>query len=199
MNTAEKLQHTGLRHHPKLEQLFKQAESRHLTDDELQRYLSAASGYAAHAQAAQEIAKAEAWVVRKTLKEIFEVFPYAEHHKFSSEKCTRDVSYVSAYATLSMLMDDPQWLNDKLLYWLRTILHAFEFPGQPKPKPIGDTATNADTSEIYAKASQLPAHIGSIYATYSLLRLNYKTVLSPAAWQLIEPYLSQVIEVLTAE
>lgn len=200
MSTAEQLASSSLRQHPKLAPLFKAAESRHLSDQELEHYIAAAPEQAHRAQAAKEIASVEAWVVKKTLKEIFSTYPYEEHHNAAPDKCERDVTYVSAYATMTMLMDDPQWFGDKLLFWMKTILQAFEFPGRPEEKKsLFGRKTSREMTAILPTADTLKSHRSSIFATYTLLKDNYQAVLSPTSWALMEAPLQQAIDILSAE
>jgi hypothetical protein len=116
---------TSLRNNPDIKALFKAAEARHLTEDELRQYLRLAPEEEARVGAAREVAAAESGVVQATVGEIFQIYPYAQNHFAAPDKCSRDVAYVSVYATHAMLLRDPAWFNDKLLLWLRTILQAF--------------------------------------------------------------------------
>lgn len=183
---------TSLRTHPDIKALFKAAEARHLTEDELQRYLRLAPGHEARADAAREVAAAQPHVVQATVGEIFQLYPYAQNHFAAPEKCTRDVAYVSIYATHTMLLQDPAWFNDKLLIWLKTILQAFEFPER------NSEGLDVPYPDITRQADKLPSQVASIYNTYARLQRKYESVLSPAAYALMREPLQQPIDVLTA-
>lgn len=186
----------SLRHHPELEALFKAAESRHLTEQELEEYYRICPQEVNRVSAAREIAAFEPNLVQKVITEIYLVYPYEQNHQMATAKCVRDVRYVSAYATLAMLMKDPQWFNDKLLIWLKTILQAFEFPERTQRKKVLFGAT-ADKEE--GKEEKLQAKQRSIYETYNKLKQAYRESLNPTSFSLIEPYLQQAIDVLSSD
>lgn len=183
----------SLRQHPRLAAIFKAVESRHPTPQELDEYRRVVPECQNRADAAQEVAAVEMEVVNLTLQSVFSIYPYEEHHQFALAKCTRDVRYVSAYATLAMLMRDEQWLKDKLLYWLKTILQAFEFPDRATRKKVLFGGQEGSALE------RLNAKQRSIYETYVKLRDHYRARLSPAAFLLMEPHLQAAIDILSAE
>jgi hypothetical protein len=183
---------SSLRANPEIQALFKSAEARHLTDAEYQEYLRLAPQNADRVTAAREVALAEPEVIRASLQEVFALYPYAQHHFLASEKCPRDVAYVSAYATHAMLQDDPDWFRDKLLIWLRTILQAFEFPARNQ-EPTAAIAYH----DITAKADAMPQRVASIYETYARVQRRYQETLTPASYQLMAASLRQPVDVLT--
>lgn len=188
---------SSLRWHPQLAALFKSAESRHLTEQELAEYCSIVPHYADRAAAAREVAALEQAVVQEVIDEIFAAYPYEKRHAAAAAKCPRDVRYVSAYATLSMLMNDPAWFDDKLLLWLKTILQAFEFPDRISEKRkvlFGGSGGGEDERLKKLKIGQR-----SIHETYSKLKQRYRERLSPDAYRLLESYLQQAIDVLSAD
>lgn len=185
---------SSIRNHPDLKQLFIDAESRHLDNSELKHYCSVVPEYINRAKAAHEIKKVQTNVVNITVKEIFMMYPYLQHHDLSQGKCQRDVRYVSAYITQAMLMNDPQWLNDKLLLWLKTILQAFCFPERNK-----EIASVESYKNITQDADKMPAVRSSIYETYKRLKSHYSDQLSPESYALIEPLLETTCKILAAE
>jgi hypothetical protein len=184
----------SLRKHPSLSKLFQDAESRHLTDAEFDLFLKSAPEFADRAKAAKEIKSVEVEVVDATIQEIFRMYPFMQKHELAQGKCYRDVHYVSAYATLSMLMNDPDWFKDKLLVWLKTILQAFHFPAR-------DQGAEASSSHrvLSLEADKLPQPRSSIFETYNRLKQNYKEKLSPETYTLIEPYLSLASNILSGD
>lgn len=182
------------RQHSKLLSVWKEAESRHLTDDELQLYLEALPDFAERARAAREVRQHEGEVVNKAIQAVFSVYPYESNHEFATAKCTRDVRYVSAYATMAMLMADGQWLDDKLLIWLKTILQSFSFPDKVEKRSVlfGAKAQDASLERLDAKRR-------SIFDCYTRLRDGYQAALTPPSYQLMRPALQQVIDTLTEE
>lgn len=185
----------SLRKHPQLQALFRAAESRQLTEQELDEYCRVVPEFIERAVAAREIAAVEQAVVQKVIDEIFAIYPYEQFHQAALAKCVRDVRYVSAYATLSMLMNDSRWFSDKLLIWLKTILHSFEFPDRKHKGRVLFSGTTGQDSKI----EELPVHRRSIYETYTKLKQHYQRVLTVSSFRLIEPYLQQAIDILSGD
>ncbi len=185
----------SFRTHPELAAIFRAAESRQLTEQELEEYYRVLPHELPRATAAREIKSIETRTVQAVINEIFALYPFEERHTMATGKCARDVRYLSAYATLAMLMNDPQWFEDKLLLWMKTILQAFEFPEQAhKPKvSFNLTANTANAVEKYKP------HQRSIYDTYVRLKQQYHRTLSSASYDLIESYLQRAVEVLAED
>ncbi len=147
------------------------------------------------AAAAREVANCEQVTVQAVVDNIFLFYPFEQHHEDASAKCIRDIRYVSAYATLSMLMNDPRWFQDKLLIWMKTIIQAFEFPERnlPKKKPL--FVSDADDS----RQASLAPNQRSIFEVYTKLMHTYEEMLTPPAFALMESYLQQPIDILAAD
>lgn len=195
----------SLRHHPGLAAVFKAAESRYLSEKELARYCEILPDYLNRAEVSREMSKIDALMVSRTVEEVFVYYPFSEFHEHADKKCIRDVSYVSAYIVLAMLMDDIKWLDDKFLLWMRTMVQAFNFPAQIEVKdqgPVYEYRSGAATTtarSIFETAKNMPRVTSSIYATYSILALNFRSELHPDYWQLVQPYFQQAINTLSAE
>lgn len=195
----------SIRRHPDLIALFKSAESRYMTEEELARYCEVVPQNKDRAVVSAEMAKMDALMVERTVKEVFIYYPFDQYHEESDKKCIRDVGYVSAYITLAMLMDDIKWLDDKFLLWMRTMVQAFNFPAQldvPDRKGVFDfrsSATNTTAKSIFETAKKMPQSRSAIYATYSILSLNFRSELRPEHWQFVQPYFQQAVNTLSAE
>jgi hypothetical protein len=185
---------TSYRKHAALAAIFKAAENRHLSDSEMAEYQRALPSESRRLAAAREIAKNEQAVVERVVTEIFAAYPFEENHAYAHSKCMRDIRSVSAYATLSMLMNDPHWFRDKLLLWLRTILQALYFPDRETAvkKTMFGAASGGDIA-------QLAVNQRSIFETYSKLRSVYKERLTAESFGLIETYLDQAVNTLAAK
>lgn len=183
---------SSLRLHPALRELFAQAEGRHLTDDELERLLAVGPELAGRIDAAREVRTVDPGLVRALAVELNEIYPLAQFHEYALHKSVRDLRYVSAYATLAMVMADPRWLHDKLLLWLRRILLSLEFPDIP----AGTTRRLNPAPEVHATLAALPPHQRVIYDTYYRLRVEFRRALSPAAFAEMDPYLQATLDVL---
>ena len=185
----------SIRKHPRLDTLFKDAEARHLNDDELDTVLEILPDLKAEVQACREVRTVEKKVVKKVVGEIFSQYDYAKQHEHALAKCPRDVRYVVAYAAASMLFREPNYFDDKVLVWLKTILQSFEFP---KRNVSSSGALFADESLEKALADLPPAR-QSVFHTYYRLREEMGKALSEPSFKEIEPYLTQALNTLTEE
>jgi len=168
------------------------AQSRHFSDDEYDRYLEMLPDQKHRVAAARDLMSHEEMIVKRTVLEIMQLYPYQRFHVRAPEKCIRDVTYISIYSTHAMLVNDNQWYKDKLLYWFRTMLQSFNFP----PIAVDKKGFNR-YSELSTRASAKSDHIASIYDTYSRLRLSYQQVLQPESWRLLDEPLQVAVDVLT--
>jgi len=186
---------SSLRKHPELEAIFRQAESRHLNEEEFTEYLRVLPEEAHRVAAAREIAAAEQSVAERVVNEIFMLYPFEKNHAFARTKALRDIRIVGAYASEAMLMNDPHWYRDKLLLWLRTILQAMHFPDRevaPRKTLFGANSDNDNDLQ------QLAPHQRAIFETYTKLKNNFRERLSPESFGLFEKYLQQTIDTLSA-
>lgn len=201
MSTLDIAAKPKLRDNAGIRHLFKTAESRHFTQEELAELISLAPEIKDKVSAAKEIMDIEFSVVSKTIKQVFSLYPYPKFHELPLDKCMRDVSYVSAYAIHSMLMDDPDWFRDKLLIWLKTILQSFSYPAREE-LDAGNAASKPALPypEITAYADTLnPKGRRSIYETYARLIKNYQEVLSPNTFSMIRPHLQLAVDILSSD
>ncbi|MBK8814910.1 MAG: hypothetical protein IPN42_05095 [Methylococcaceae bacterium] len=201
MSTIDTLRRSKLRDDERIKELFKEAESRHFNPQEFSRFLSLAPECKEREAVAKEIIEAEFPVVSKTVKQVFSLYPYPKFHELPLDKCIRDVSYVSVYATHSMMLNDPDWFRDKLLIWLKTILQSFDYPAREELDPtVAATKPQLPFPEITAHADTLnPKGRRSIYETYARLIKNYQEVLSPKAFDMIRPHLQLAVDILSSD
>lgn len=185
----------SVRNHPQLKKMFIESESRHLNSEELKLYCAILPDHVNRAKAAHEIKLVQAEVVDITVEEIFAMYPFIANHELADEKAHRDIHYVSTYATTAMLMNDPEWLRDKFLLWLKTILQAFSFP--PRNKEVTIPTHRLVTLE----ADEMPQMLGrsAIYETYARLKRNFHQKLTPETYALIEPLLQMSCDILASE
>ena len=67
-------------------------------------------------------------IVRATVDQLYEKYPdYLQRYEQCELKTMRDMRSVLGYCLYSVVLDDPDYAKDKMLYWFRTILNAFEF------------------------------------------------------------------------
>ncbi len=84
-------------------------------------------------------------------------------------KCGRDIGMVLAWCVFAMLLDDVELLERHYLQWLRTVLERFDFPEGNR----------------------------SITSVYMLLREEVLSRLDSTQGELMEPYLSRVVFVMS--
>ena len=181
---------SSLRHHPELEELFRQNEGTPWPEQALSNYAAVVPDHADRAEAAKQIFKLQDKVVATTVDYIFSVYPF-EKIDYSNDKCPRDVGMVATYATHAMLCNDPAWLRDKFLLWLRTILQAFQFPTRYEGSPI----LFAKDAE---KIASLPDHVQCLFETYTTLQSQFRQELTPQSYFLFAPFMQQSIDTITA-
>lgn len=175
--------------------VFREAEARHLTAEELTLYETLLPDFSERAEAARSAYAVELQVVEDTIESIFESYPYAKFHALHAEKCPRDVTNVSTYAIQAMLMNDNGWFRDKLLLWLKTILQAFRFPARTQPKETVLFGNDSETEVI----NSLPPGRQSLYETYLLLDRNYEQALQESHYELLQPHLQIIRHILGGE
>ncbi|MBL8149585.1 MAG: hypothetical protein JNN15_06620 [Blastocatellia bacterium] len=181
------------RRHPKLAELFKQAEGRHFTDEELDIIEREFPQLTVHVSAAREIRTKDVGIISRVVKEVYSQYPYEKHHEFALAKCPRDIRYVVCYAVQAMIASDPAWFDNKVLIWLKTILQAFEFPERVKSS-VGALFSDPVLEE---KLKQLPKKSKSVFHTYYRLKQEMGKDLKSEHFKLIAPYLEQSINTLT--
>ena len=186
----------SLKRHALLKELFKRAEGRHWSEEELGLYARSAPECVARVHAAKAIAQHESAVVEKTVSEIFASYAFLKHHAMSEIKAPRDITQVSVYATAAMLMNDHDWLRDRVLLWLKTMLQAFVFP---KREAANMRTLFGSRTASGNPAESMPQRKQAVFETYSVLKRNYQQALDAAHFAQIEPYLQQVIDTLSAD
>ncbi len=67
-------------------------------------------------------------IVHATVTKLYQRYPQQlERYALTEVKTRRDMRSVLGYCLYSVVLDDPDYAKDKMLYWYRTILNAFEF------------------------------------------------------------------------
>ncbi|WP_089721443.1 hypothetical protein [Candidatus Entotheonella palauensis] len=77
---------------------------------------------------ALELKQREPAIVYATVKQLYAKYPeYLERYQNCELKTARDMRSVLGYCLYAVVLDDPDYAKDRMLYWFRTILNAFEF------------------------------------------------------------------------
>lgn len=149
-------------------ELVNASDGRYFTSDEEAKVLKFAQTLPARFQAAAKVKAAEEPIVKSVIERMKQLYPnMARYHAAGWEKAHRDVQLVLRYNVQAMVCNDLQALEDKLLFWLRTILKSVNLT----PKFIADT--------------------------YVLLTQSCRDALPAEAFQLLEPALSRTLSVLS--
>ncbi len=111
-----------------IKEMFSDAEGRYLEADESQKLKQFAQSLQSRLETMEAVKAAEKAIVSETLDAVWETHPEIEsRYTKARENCTRDVTLVLRYCAMAMVREDMTFLRDKMLYWLRTILQAFQF------------------------------------------------------------------------
>lgn len=178
---------------PRLAEIFKKAEARHFTNEELDAIVNHRPDLKEVCETARSAREAEPEIIPRVMEEILQQYPFEDLFENPRIKLPRDWGYVIAYSSHAMVMGSPKWFDDKLLVWLKTILQAFDFPDR---RP--DVSTSLFEDEILEKAmTELPARCRSIYHTYYRLGQEFEEALTTPQARLFVPYLGQARATLT--
>ena len=148
--------------------LIEDAESRYLTEGEQQEFLHYAQSLPSRFQASAAIEAAESAIIEESVSQIRKDYPNMEKFHYSGwDKAKRDMQLVLRHCTVAMITDDLAGLDDRLLYWLRTILASVNLT----PKFVHDS--------------------------YGYMRSACQANLPEDAFALLEPALQRTIDVLS--
>lgn len=156
---------------PKLAQLLKAEPGRYLTPEEEADVLEEDPFMAPRLEAMRECRDFEKTIVGGTVDMVLRKFEFEQRYETGRQKCMRDVTAVYRWSVFSMVVDDVSVLENKLLFWMRTVIQSFEFPGKNQ----------------------------SISFCYGLLRKEAGRLLKPATMQLLDPFLASAENILPSE
>lgn len=152
----------------RLNQMATPTEGRYPTAEEKQTLLDLARGLPERLRAVEAVEQAEDKIVRGIIAGMQRKYPqFPKNHDQGWAKCYRDVQLVLRYAAQAMLHDSKAMLDERLLYWMRTILAASGF-----------------TPELVRDA-------------YTLLRDESRRHLPGEAFALMDPLLEHTVTVLS--
>lgn len=150
-----------------IQDIFCAAEGRYLNVGEQATLREYAQTVEARLAAMTEISGKEPVIIERAVKEVLRAYPDLEQkYKAATQSGTRDMTLVLRYATLAMLRNDSQYLQDSLLTWMATILKGLGFAGH------------------------------FVTDTYKTLERTALKELSPSAGKLLQPFLQVCIESL---
>jgi hypothetical protein len=111
-----------------LRQLSIETDGRYATDAELARLAHYARSFALRAATYQQLQVLETQIVEQVYAKIQLRSPELlfQREIDVSAKWRRDTLRVLRYSAIAMLLDDPDFLRERLLFWMRTVMKAFE-------------------------------------------------------------------------
>lgn len=152
----------------RIKQVINGSDSRYLSKDEMREILNYTNTLPARFKAGNQAEQHEAEIVRRVIDELKPRYPNMEKfHLRGWERGFRDVQLVYRYAVQAMILDDVTVLEDKLLFWFRTMLSGVDLT----PKFVRDT--------------------------YEFLTESARMKLPAEAFELLEPMLNRITEVLS--
>ncbi|QDV04613.1 Phycobilisome protein [Planctomycetes bacterium Poly30] len=148
--------------------LVYESENRYLTTEECRSISSYAASIPSRLAIASEVEKVETAAVRDFMDRVQKKYPRVDKfHEQAREKGERDGALTVRVITQSMVLNDMSYLDERLLFWFRTIQSSFGFT----PTFIRDS--------------------------YTFLKQSFLERLSMDAAKALTPYFDRVIEVLS--
>ncbi len=116
-------------------ELMQQSEGRYLRPDELKTLQGYVEGIPKRVRLYRVLQAKEQELVDRVMEKFQQMMPNLprQHGHLAWERCRRDLSMVWRYCCMAMLLADEDYLRDKLLYWLETILKSFKMRDQCQP------------------------------------------------------------------
>lgn len=111
-----------------LEQNIVEADGRYLDTQELSVFEQYVQSYEARLQAYQNISESSDTIVLQALRKLARLHPtLIQKH---GQRCRYDMSEVLRYTALAVLRDDPEFFQNKIIFWLDTVLRAHKKQAQ---------------------------------------------------------------------
>jgi hypothetical protein len=108
-----------------LQKLAVAADGRYFTADEQRQIREYAESLPARLAAMHNLEQIEEAALRSAIEELQEHFPnFSRYHDQAWARHFRDLQLVVRAAAVAMVLDDPQEMDDQLLFWLRTMFAA---------------------------------------------------------------------------
>lgn len=110
-----------------LQKLSRDTDGRYATDDELRFIADYLRLYELRLQTYQRLQQVEALIVQEVYQKMRAIDPtlFANTDGDISVKWKRDTIRVMRYSAIAMLLNDPDALCERLLYWMQSIMKAF--------------------------------------------------------------------------
>ncbi|MDX1973352.1 MAG: hypothetical protein SFY68_12545 [Candidatus Sumerlaeia bacterium] len=111
-----------------LRQLSQELLTRPIQGADLQLLKSHSQKIRVGASAAIQFKDAQGIIIDRTVREIYKKYPdKLNQYRDCEAKTARDMHLVIGYCVYSLLLDDPDYAKERMLYWFRTVLKNYEF------------------------------------------------------------------------
>lgn len=110
-----------------LQALSYKTDGRYATDEELKMMIDFVRSFQLRVQTYQQLQAAEPQIVQQVYARMKSQEPklFLNGSADVSAKWKRDTIRVLRYSAIAMLLDDPNSLRERLLFWMRTVMKAF--------------------------------------------------------------------------
>jgi hypothetical protein len=110
-----------------IQRLSQETEGRYASDEEIRFLAEYARSFELRVQTYQKLQANEAAIVQQVHAKMKAIDPtlFRQGNEDISNKWKRDTLRVLRYSAAAMLIDDPESLRERFLFWFQTIMRAF--------------------------------------------------------------------------
>ncbi|MBD2083254.1 phycobilisome protein [Leptolyngbya sp. FACHB-17] len=110
-----------------IQRLTQETEGRYATDEELRFLIEYARSYELRVQTYQKLQACEAVIIQQVQAKMREIDPmlFRQGNEDLTNKWKRDTVRVLRYSAATMLIDDPESMRERFLFWFQTMMRAF--------------------------------------------------------------------------
>ncbi|GAP95499.1 phycobilisome protein [Leptolyngbya sp. NIES-2104] len=110
-----------------IQRLTQETEGRYATDEELRFLADYARSYELRVQTYQKLQTCEMMIIQQVQAKMRAIDPtlFRQGNEDLTNKWKRDTLRVLRYSAAAMLIDDPELLRERFLFWFQTIMRAF--------------------------------------------------------------------------
>jgi Phycobilisome protein len=110
-----------------LERLSREVDGRYASDAELSFAIDYVRSFNLRVQTYQKLQELESTIVQQTYAKMRAADPTlvaASNQEDIARKCMRDMTYGVRMTAMTVLLNDPEFLQERTLFWLQTIMRA---------------------------------------------------------------------------
>ncbi|MBD1844633.1 phycobilisome protein [Cyanobacteria bacterium FACHB-63] len=110
-----------------IQRLTQETEGRYATDEELRFLIEYARSYELRVQTYQKLQACEAVIIQQVQAKMRAIDPmlFRQGNEDLTNKWKRDTVRVLRYSAAAMLIDDPESMRERFLFWFQTMMRAF--------------------------------------------------------------------------